>query len=269
MKVKKKIIDDWWFNENLIIAIILMNAISIFLYAFPQMSRNYGLAFMLFDDACAIYFILEVIIKIKVIGFTKFWERSWDRFDLILVVITFPSLIEPLLPPDRFLSIIASLRLLRLLRLLKLLKFVPNSDMLISGLKRALKASIGVVLCLLILNIIFALGATILFKDTPGAKPYFGTPFHSMYTMFKVFTVEGWYEIPDMLSQGEDSLWKIFLIRFYFVISVGTGGLLGLSLANAIFVDEMTLDNNIKLEGLIENLTTEVRELKDKLNNQD
>ena len=108
-----------------------------------------------------------------------------------------------------------------------------------------------------------------LFKDTPGAKPYFETPFHSMYTMFKVFTVEGWYEIPDMLSQGEESLWKIFLIRFYFVISVGTGGLLGLSLANAIFVDEMTLDNNMKLEGLIEELTSEVRDLKDKLNNPD
>ncbi|MCH2207360.1 MAG: ion transporter [Lentisphaerales bacterium] len=265
MKCKIKLLSEWWFNESLIISVIIINAISIFLYAFPELSQTYGTTLIVIDEICALYFLVEVLVKIKLIGFKKFWENAWDRFDLILVIITLPAIVEPFLPPDRFIHLIASLRLLRLLRLLKLLKFVPNSIMIISGLKRALKASIGVILCLFILNIIFALGATILFKDIAGAEQYFKTPFHSMYTMFKVFTVEGWYEIPDMLSEAESSPYKIFLIRAYFIASVGIGGLLGLSLANAIFVDEMTIDNNMKLEEMIGELTQEVRELREEL----
>ena len=265
---KKKLISEWWFNESLIITVIIINAISIFIYAFPNLDRSLALTLIAIDEACALYFLFEVIIKIKIIGFKNFWERAWDRFDLILVIITLPAIIEPFLPPDKFIHVIASLRLLRLVRLLKLLKFIPNSDMIISGLKRALKASIGVVLCLFILNVIFALGATILFRDTQGAEQYFQTPIDSMYTMFKVFTVEGWYEIPDMLAESDNPTWKIWLMRGYFTISVGTGGLLGLSLANAIFVDEMTLDNNIKLEGMIEELTKEIQDLKGKLDDK-
>jgi len=153
---------------------------------------------------------------------------------------------------------------------MKLLKFIPNSEMLIQGLKRALKASIGVIMSLFILNLIFALGATILFGHINGAEPYFGDPLNSMYTMFKIFTVEGWYEIPDQLIENipEKTNWMIFLIRSYFIVSVGTGGLLGLSLANAIFVDEMTLDNNMKLEELIGELTEEIKELKSQIQSQ-
>ncbi|MCM8534872.1 MAG: ion transporter [Lentisphaeraceae bacterium] len=265
---KKKLISEWWFNESLIITVIIINAISIFIYAFPNLDRRLELTLIAIDELCALYFLFEVIIKIKIIGFKSFWERAWDRFDLILVIITLPAIIEPFLPPDQFIHVIASLRLLRLIRLLKLLKFIPNSTMLISGLKRALKASIGVVLCLFILNVIFALGATILFRDTQGAEQYFQTPIDSMYTMFKVFTVEGWYEIPDMIAESDNPTWKIWLMRSYFTLSVGVGGLLGLSLANAIFVDEMTLDNNIKLEGMIEELTKEIKDLKGKLDDK-
>ena len=55
------------------------------------------------------------------------------------------------------------------------------------------------------------------------------------------------------------------MIWAYFIVTVETGGLLGLSLTNAIFVDEMTLDNNIRLEEMIGKLTQEVRELREEL----
>ena len=57
----------------------------------------------------------------------------------------------------------------------------------------------------------------------------------------------------------------ISIFCIYFIVSVGTGGLLGLSLANAIFVDEMTLDNNMKLEEMIEELTAEIKDLKSQI----
>ena len=52
------------------------------------------------------------------------------------------------------------------------------------------------------------------------------------------------------------------LTRFYFVIVVLIGGIFGMSLANAIFVDEMTMDNNQDLEKKIDDLFEELRELK-------
>ena len=53
----------------------------------------------------------------------------------------------------------------------------------------------------------------------------------------------------------------ILLLRFYFIIAVMIGGILGLSLANAIFVDEMTADNTYKVEGMVQDLQQKLGEL--------
>ena len=47
-----------------------------------------------------------------------------------------------------------------------------------------------------------------------------------------------------------------------FVLAVLIGGILGLSLANAVFVDEMMMDNTEVLERKIDALTEEVRRLR-------
>lgn len=263
-------------------SVIIINAFIIFLMSFPSLKADRGILTTLIylDELCLIYFLIEVILKIRIKGFKAFWSRGWDKFDLILVVITFPMLIQIFSSDlmnhtggdDVVSKILKSFMLLRLFRLMKLLKFIPNSEMLMQGIKRALKASVGVVMSLFVLNLIFALGATILFDNIPGSEKFFGDPLNSMYTMFKIFTIEGWYDVPDQLIASipdEDKTnWIIFVIRSYFIVSVGTGGLLGLSLANAIFVDEMTLDNNMKLEDLIVELTAEVRELKEQINSE-
>ena len=278
LEEKKKKFYECLISEKLIITVIIINSILIFLLAFPDL-RDLEIYtwLVVLDELCLLYFLTEVTIKIKMKGFKEFWSRAWDRFDFVLVIVTFPVLLQLFIPDlmgaenakstPVVKKIFTSFMLLRLLRLMKLLKFIPNSDMLIQGIKRALKASVGVIMSLFILNLIFALGATILFGNIPGADFYFGDPLISMYTMFKIFTVEGWYEIPDQLIQNipESSAWMIFLIRSYFIVSVGTGGLLGLSLANAIFVDEMTLDNNMKLEEMIEELTAEIKDLKSQI----
>ncbi len=54
---------------------------------------------------------------------------------------------------------------------------------------------------------------------------------------------------------------KWFMPVWVFVVLLG--GIFGMSLANAVFVDEMTMDNNEVLEDKIDDLTTELKELKD------
>lgn len=48
------------------------------------------------------------------------------------------------------------------------------------------------------------------------------------------------------------------LVRGYFVLAVPAGGTLGLSLVNAVFVDELTADNNDRLEQMVSYLRKEL-----------
>ncbi len=100
------------------------------------------------------------------------------------------------------------------------------------------------------------MGANMLFKDY--SPEYFGDPYVAYYSMFKVFTIEGWFEIPDQLAEQGLSAWNLFLVRCYFGFAVVIGGILGFSLANAVFVDEMTADNNDKLESMVGSLREEL-----------
>ena len=53
------------------------------------------------------------------------------------------------------------------------------------------------------------------------------------------------------------------VVRAFFAFAVATGGLLGLSLANAVFVDEMVKDNNDDLLERVDELQAEVLALRD------
>lgn len=86
----------------------------------------------------------------------------------------------------------------------------------------------------------------------------------SFYSTFKIFTVEGWYEIPDLIAERSDSLGLAVFARIYFVLLLFGGGIFGLSLINSIFVESMMSDNNDevidklnKLEIKIDSLTKE------------
>ena len=81
-----------------------------------------------------------------------------------------------------------------------------------------------------------------------------------MYTLFKVFTIEGWFEVPDAIAaESTRGVWYVWAVKAYFVVAVLCGGLLGLSLANAVFVDEMTADNTRRVEAQVAELADEIR----------
>ena len=57
------------------------------------------------------------------------------------------------------------------------------------------------------------------------------------------------------------TIFSMGAVKFYFSTVVLTGGVLGLSLVNSIFVDSMLSDNNDLLEQKIDNLSSEVSKL--------
>lgn len=262
MSNSKKWIDNaltrFLIREPVVVLLILINSVVLFLDEFPSINRDYHKPLHIIDIICILYFIVEAAIKIGIHGYRTYIRNPWNKFDFLIVLASLPALIDFFIDASTSaFSIFLVLRLGRLFRFFRVLRFIPNAQHIFEGVVRSLKASVGVFVILLILNLTFAMGATLLFGDV--APEYFGDPIISTYSLFKVFTVEGWYEIPDALASRENAPDIIPWMRAYFVFAVMIGGILGLSLANAIFVDEMTADNTEKVEEMVRSMHAEMK----------
>ena len=251
-------------DETTVMLAIVVNAVVLILAAFPEIDRaTLGLLAWV-DYGFLLYFMAEAALKIRWLRFRGYWASAWNRLDFFIVVASLPLLAAPFAEDavEEF-GIILLFRLGRFLRFSRLMRFVPNASEIGRGVLRSLRASVAVFVVLFVLNLILAMGANYLFGDL--APEYFGDPLIAFYSLFKVFTVEGWYEIPELLvARGEGLFWA-FLVRIYFVASVLIGGLLGLSLANAVFVDEMTADNNREVERMVRELHEELRAFREEM----
>ncbi|MDR0966584.1 MAG: ion transporter [Myxococcales bacterium] len=245
-------------SEKTVLVAICLNALALFVLAQSDPDTLAMNAALGVDYACVLFFLGEAIIKLGRSGW-RYFESNWNRFDFSVVLFSLPVLLSPWFDLHEF-AVVLLLRLGRLFRLFQLFRFIPNVERMMVGVRRSLRASVGVVIALLILLFILALGANMLFGHF--APEHFGTPFISLYSVFRVFTIEGWYEMPEAIAaNATDPLWGM-IARLYFMVTVLGGGILGLSLANAIFVDEMTMDNNDDLTAKIVELQHEIAELK-------
>ena len=259
-------IKNIFLNDPFILSIILLNTVTIYL---QESGINHPILIG-FDMACTLFFVVEMVIKQSHLGIKGYWRDGWNRMDGILVIISLPSLIAPFLDASAFdFSILLTLRLMRVLRSLRLFHFFPKITQIGAGLKRALSDS-GVVLFGFVL-IIFVFGMINcgLFKEV--APRYFDTPINAIYSVFRIFTVEGWYEIPDAIV-SVTSPFVGTIARLYFCILLGLFGLLGMSFINSVFVDAMVEDNNddVKIQlDRIERKQQELEQLLNKLTNND
>lgn len=260
-------LEKFFFSERNIMVAILLNAIILFALYFPAYQDDPTLEAI--DHIFLLFFVVEAIAKIYVLGFKGYFGNAWNRFDFIVVMASLPSVLVTIVDiPDTSLLII--LRLFRLIRLIRFFRFVPHLNKIVDGLGRALQASLFVLLALIFLNILLAIFTCHFYARI--APEYFGDPLMSSYSIFQMFTIEGWNDIPALIAQrveqngpGSPYLSTTFIIgltRFYFVFVVLVGGIFGMSLANAVFVDEMTMDNNQALEAKIDRLQEEIAELK-------
>ena len=237
---------------------ILINALIIFIMYFPGWKHHPWLEAA--DHLLVLFFLVEAIVKMRTLGTKAYFASAWNRFDFIIVMGSLPTLFVFFFPvlPDTSLLIV--LRLFRLIRLIRFIQFVPHLNQVMTGLSRALQASIFVVLALVFLNFLLAIFTCHFYAEM--APEYFGNPLVSAYSIFQLFTLEGWNEIVAIITARTENHFIIGITRFYFVVVILLGGIFGLSLANAVFVDEMTMDNNQDLEQKIDRLQQEITELR-------
>ena len=248
-------------NERFILGAIFTNALIIYLLYFPALHDSWWLETI--DHLFILFFVVEAIIKMQYYGIRNYFASNWNRFDFFIVVGSLPVLFASYgnLPDTNLLIL---LRMFRLVRLVRFIRFVPNINSLLKGISRALKASVLVLGALVFLVFLLALITCHFYGDS---EP-FRDPLVSTYSIFQLFTLEGWNAIPEQVLGEDASYATVGITRFYFAIIVLLGGVFGMSLANAVFVDEMTMDNNDELEKKIDQLHLQIGELKELIKNK-
>ena len=212
------------------------------------------------DTLCTVLFLCEMIVKHMEWGAKQYWSSGWNRLDGILVIISIPSLLEYIFPSLAFnMSFLLVFRMLRVFRFFRVFHFFPDFERIMSNVKVAVKQSLSIFCGLFVLIIIFSLINCALFKEV--SPQYFGTPMTSMFSVFQICTVEGWYEIPLSIAQDLPTIVG-HLVRIYFVGILITLGLVGMSIVNSIFVDAMVSDNNDDVLKKLNELEKKIEELK-------
>lgn len=253
-----KMIQRLLLNDRFILGLILVNAVIIFLQGF-QLSKGTISTLIQADNIITIIFIFELVTKIKNYGLKEFSKSSWNIFDTILILLALPSLLLWMVNIHSLqLDYLLVLRVTRIFKFFRFLRFFPDIDQLINGVQRALKASIIVILGFFIFIFIISIVSCFFYRNI--APEYFGDPFLSLYSVFKIFTVEGWFEIPETIAQNATST-TAALTKIYFVVILLTGGIFGLSIVNSIFVDAMVSDNNDDLEKKVTSLEQKIDKL--------
>ncbi|MBX9758388.1 MAG: ion transporter [Beijerinckiaceae bacterium] len=164
---------------NFIIAVILVNAVTLGLETSAAASASFGGLLELVDGVCLAIFTLEVLAKCYVWRFA-FFRSGWNVFDFVIVAISLVPAAGPL----------SVLRALRILRVLRLLSVVPEMRRVVNSLLMALPGMGSIAGVMVLIFYVSAVLATKLFGATHGAL--FGSIPASMFTLFQIMTLEGW-----------------------------------------------------------------------------
>ncbi|MBR1682545.1 MAG: ion transporter [Bacteroidaceae bacterium] len=239
--------------DRLVMAVILLNSLVILL----DCSGYHRPWLMAVDVACSLFFIVEMGLKMCHDGVLGYWRRGWNILDGTLVLLSLPSILFFILPlPD--LSYLLILRLLRSFRFFRVIHFFPGAEQLGRNFCKALSECMSLFAGYVLIIIISAILSTSLFGEV--APQYFGTPWESVYSVFRLFSIEGWYDIPDAVATAYGP-WGVLGVRLYFVLLLILGGVIGLSLINSVFVDAMLSDNNDEMLEHIKELEAKIDKL--------
>ena len=242
-------------NDSIMLVLVIINTGIIFASGFVT---EQGGALLILDCLFTMLFLIEAIVKIRVRGFSGYWSDGWNRFDFILVLLALPSCINLFVDALPGTNILLSLRTMRAFKSFRMLKFIPNIDSLLNGVKLAFKSSYIVAIGLIVLLVVFSIITTFLFGSV--APQYFGNPALSVYSIFRLFTIEGWYDMPEAIATNGGTTMAV-LARIYFSILLFMGGIIGMSLVNSIFVDAMAADNNDEVLEKLDELEKKVDKL--------
>jgi voltage-gated sodium channel len=238
LKIRKPII-----NDQILLILILTNTLVIFLHSFDGL-KQYFYFLDILDVIFTIIFIWEISIHIVQSSglnvaekFKNFHNDKWNKIDFYSVLLAIPSIGVLFVDDLEIFAGFTVLRSLRIFKILRAIEFIPEGKEISSKLLKALKGVFFIIVAFIIYSTIVSLISVTLFKSS--GPSFFSNAFDSFFTIFKVFSGDGFSDVvAEIISNS--SLEFGYFTKFYFVMIVFTGSILGLSLINSVFIDQMS-----------------------------
>ncbi|HSG57151.1 MAG TPA: ion transporter, partial [Paracoccaceae bacterium] len=162
---------------NFVIAVILVNAVTLGLETSQPAMEMAGPLILAIDRICLSIFVIEIVLKLIAHG-RHFFRSAWNLFDFVIVGIA-------LVPNAQGMSV---LRALRILRVLRVISVAPRLRRVVEGFITALP---GMGSVFLLMAIIFYIGSVMATKLFGASFPeWFGTLGRSAYSLFQIMTLE-------------------------------------------------------------------------------
>lgn len=203
--------------QNTIVAVILVNAITIGVQTYPIPIWLHALL----ESADKVFlgvFVVELLLRLAADGFrlTRFFRNGWNVFDFLVVAAAFVPGIS------RNGTV---LRLVRLLRVARLIRRMPDITVLFDGMRRAAGPAFSLVALTVLLCYLYAVVGVVLFGG--GAPQYFGNVGEGLLTLFTLLTLEGWnsvmYDLRAVSPAAIPFSLSFILIGTYIVINLVVG----------------------------------------------
>lgn len=189
--------------QRFIIAVILLNAITLGLETSSAAMAAAGHVLAILDKFALAVFVVELALKLAVYRLA-FFRQGWNVFDFLIVAISLAPLMG--LGGAQSLSV---LRALRILRVLRLLSVVPQMRAVIQALFDALP---GMGSIIGVLTIIFYVSAVLATKLYGSSFPeQFGDLGTTAFTLFAIMTLEGWADIARGVMERYPWAWLYFI----------------------------------------------------------
>ena len=166
-------------TERFILALIIVNAITLGLETSPWVMDRIGPMLLVLDKVVLAIFVIEVVARIAVHRLA-FFRDPWSLFDFGVVAIALVPAAGPF----------SVLRALRILRVLRMITIVPSLKRVVGALISALPGMGSIVLLMGLIFYVASVMATKLFgADFPQ---WFGSIPASAYSLFQIMTLESW-----------------------------------------------------------------------------
>jgi voltage-gated sodium channel len=229
--------------QRAIMAVIVVNAVTLGLETVPNLSDQTQSLLHTLDMAALVVFVVELAAKLYVYRMS-FFRNAWNVFDLIVVGVA-------LVPAAGAFSV---LRALRVLRVLRLISGIESMRRVVATLLAAIPGAASIVGLLALVIYVSAVMATMLFG--PKVPEHFGDLGQSLWTLFQTLTGEAWPDIADAVIAEYPMAWIFFLI----FILISTFVVLNLFLAVIVGAMESVKDaEEAEMEAALEETEADIK----------
>ena len=186
-------------TERFILALIILNAITLGLETSAWVMDRIGPMLLVLDKVVLAIFVIEVVARIAVHRLA-FFKDPWSLFDFAVVAIALVPAAGPF----------SVLRALRILRVLRMITIVPSLKRVVGALISALPGMGSIVLLMGLIFYVASVMATKLFgADFPQ---WFGSIPASAYSLFQIMPLESWsMGIVRPLMEVHPYAWMFFV----------------------------------------------------------